>query len=427
MTSNSRRKLLLGTAFAAGLASLVPGNAQATDRSLDFNSLMMAKESAQWKGFTYIADDTVSSLNDALTYGGEQAHNLLGMDDRGMLERAIYTATVGQLIFRASWANSVMAHEYAHFSNAHRFGLKSHYFEDTSTGEHYDWQKAWKNIFLKMEVGGPATSTARPGDTFDNDLWDERGIEVALAGLNWQMRYSENKIRDWIGGDSKTFLDSPDIALNRLYTLSYALFSDDNDVVKDDIQRFKEHIRATQGEKNISQKIIISSLISNLLSPNLLTIGKSAPDYIYSGKVKADPLILDTVSGHRFTWDIPQYLNRESMTVAPIVYWLPNEEYKQMIGADNLVVGAGFETSVLGKSDNEARLTVDSTWGNITVGSGLSVGSDGQFLEVKASYQVAERVEVSIGTAQKFGDTLRGTRDLPDTKNVTWAGVSILF
>ena len=124
---------------------------------------------------------------------------MLDMDESTPLARGLYLATVGQVVFRASWANSLLAHEYAHFANSHRFGLINHDFRDGVSGEIFGWGEAWRRTFIKFEVGAPATSSPIDG-SFDSDLFAEKGIETALAWLNWQMQYSGKRVRGWLAG-----------------------------------------------------------------------------------------------------------------------------------------------------------------------------------------------------------------------------------
>ena len=218
--------------------------------------------------------------------------------------------------------------------------------------------------------------------------------------------------------------------MNRIYTMSYAYGDQGRDLVDGvpgDVRKFATHLESTAGETDVLKKVTITSLISNVLSPNIMAISSSVNDYINNGKLEVQPVVLQTRSGHGYSWDIPQYLNPNSLTISPTLYWLPNDDLKDALGASNLVIGAALEVPVIGDDANEARFTVDAKWDRLSLESGLSLGPDGQFVEINASYDLSDSAKISLGAAQKSGDTLRGTRGTASGKKQVCAGTSVTF
>jgi len=424
MTAPALRPLALAAALAA---TLMPHGADATE--LKFSGLALSEESARWEGFTYLARDTVESINSLSARGAEELQLKLDLPDRGQIERAAYLLTVGQIQARSTWATSVLAHEYAHFAGGQRFGLTEHYFRDDATGEHFGWQKAWTRTFLGGDPGGPAVSTGDPA-AYDTLVDSEDAIEKSLAGLNWQMGYSEARVRNWVAGDRRTVFDAADTALNRLYTLSYTIGSHTNangSPWGGDPGRFIAEMENKHGSENVSEKMILTAAMASALSPNIISMFGSLLTYVQDGKVEVDPFLKHLGHGHRITWDVPHYLNKDGMSVSPILYWLPSDSVLDSLNSDRMILGLGLETTVLGRSNQEVNLTIDGTWDRIGLSAGTSVGRDGVFLELEASYDVTDHAAIYLGVAGVGGETMRGSRNMPTDNSTAWVGLQVSF
>lgn len=409
-------------ALAALLSFTQPLSAQ----QITINSLSSSGGDEWWSSYNQHSWDTLHSANRLVSYGAIGAHNALRMQERSEWERALFMLTIGQAAARATWANSVLGHEYAHFANAHRLGLKEHYFVDDDSGERFDWQTAWLNSFVGGDPNGPATSRGE----FNDDVSEGDTVEMSLAGLNWQMGYSEKYLRDWLSGSSRTVFDTPDLVMNRVYMTSYAtgtLTEVNGSPWGGDIGRFDNHIEAMTGDDKVSEKVILTGVLANILSPNILSAGGGILSYIQTGSLEVSPHLRELRNGSHITWDIPQFLNKDSMTVAPTVYWMPNEEQKGRVGANSIVVGFGVETPTIGSDNSEARLSFDGQWDTLSLGMALSSGKSGQYLEFESGYRINDSVGVSFGLATAAGETLRGRRFLPDDDFHSWVGLNVSF
>jgi hypothetical protein len=390
---------------------------------------MMGDDDLRWQAYTYIAHDAVSSINDLGSRATEELSYSLNMEERSKMARFLFLTTVGQAQARFVWANSTLAHEYAHFANAHRFGRTEHYFVDYDTGEKFGWEQAWINSFFGGDPNGPATS--KVGSVgLDVELDEEEGIEDSLAGLNWQMDYSEMRLREWLSGQRRTVFDITDMVFNRVYTMSYAISShigQSDNSWGGDPGKFVTEMEDVYGEKNVSEKLIATSVLTNIASISLMSVGTGLQKYIAHGKTEVHPYTPSFGTKHRFAWDIPHYLNKNNMSISPTLYWLPSWQIQNELGTDNLVVGAAYETSVFGVENHEFRLTLDGAWEDLALKSGGSFGPEGTFIEMQASYDISDHVTMSLGAARAIGETMRGARNLPDTDGFAWTGMQISF
>jgi len=415
--------VLIGAFLAASFTAVEQAGAQ----EFHLPSLAFGQSDQRWRDFTYLANDVVASANNALSFAANSANDALKMGERSQAERLIFVLTAGQIAFRATWANSIMTHEYAHFAGHQKFGLTDHYFVDAASGERFGWQEAWLNVFLGMDVGSPATSSGFPTDP---QRFHDEGIETSLAGLNWQMNYTEHRLRDWLSGERRTMFDAPDLMLNRIYTMTYAIGDETNINNSDgtgDTSKFVRHIESTTGETNVANKMIAAGLIANALSPSIFQMGASVPRYVADGTLDVEPHTIQIAGPGSFTWDIPQYLNHSSMTLSPTLYWLPGSGILGTTGADHLLIGAGMEFPVIGEDDPEIRMTIDGTWDRTEIGAGVSFGNDGHLFEITGSYDISDSFQAYARGAWTSGQTLRGARNLPDSGGVAWIGLSYKF
>lgn len=417
-----RISLLTGATIALSAAPALAGE-------FKINTLMGGGEEEQWKNWTYIANDTVSSLNDAGSALTVKAHEALNMEEASPFGRFGFALTVGQINTRFHHANSIFfGHEFAHFQNAHRFGITDHYFVDDGTGEEISHAQAYWNIFATGAVGGPATS--RSHGSFDHDLHAEEGILSTLGGPNWQMRYTEDWIRSASKPRGKTVFDTTDFLINRTHMTAYANL-DRRKTAEDgsssgDLYKFARHVEPDRNPEDVLTDMTLYGTAATLISPMFWQSAYGASDYVLTGKTDFEIDYYQTRLGG-VLWDVPQFLNPGGYTFAPTLYFKPEGNLAKSIGADDLLLSASYETAVMGEVDPELRLTVTGNWGAFRTDLGISGGSGGQFLEAEAGYIMNDAFSLNIGTALTKGSTLRGTRNMPTGDSATWAGVQFSF
>lgn len=417
---------IISSLLAAGLlCAAVP----ATAGSITVNSLMFADSEEQWDTYTYIAKDTVKSLNETGSRITELGHFALNLDNKSSTSRMVYALTAGHLNYRFQVANTIFfGHEYVHFQHAHRLGLTNHSFVSDDDGSTISKQDAYINIFLTGGVGGPATSSS--GSTFDPDLYASEGITTALAGANWQTAYSEQWIRDAATLNSKNVFDQSDFFFNRSYMMSYALH--DYDAYKDggatngDLYKFANNLNLDGGNEDTLKKIVGISLLANLMSPRFIESVTDYVDYVVSGDTEITQKYITTSAGG-ITWDIPQYLNPNSLTLAPTIYLKVNDSLATSLGADRMLLSASYETPVLGDDDAEIRLTATTAWNHIETDFAVTAGSNGQFYELMGAYNISDSMAVTGGAVFGDGDTLRGKRNMPTGNSAAWIGARYTF
>lgn len=363
--------------------------------------------------------NTSESVGGSLVMAG---HDALSLDDASPLGRLGYLLTAGQLNARAQWATSTLfGHEYAHFQAAHRFGRTEHYFPDNEGGRLSTAEAYW-NVFSTGEVGSPATSTGVGSAP--------SGIATSNAGLNWQMNYSESWLRDQMLNNDKTVFDTSNFFLNRIYFSAYfagaANEAFGSSTSNSDPSKFARHMERKHGEENALDRATKYAIVANLVSPSFWQVGRSWNAYVLESDRDAPAFEMSFAAGS-ITWDVPHYLSDDSMTLAPIVYWTPSAEMREFAQADDLTIGVGFESAVMGSASQEARLTIDARWDNITLASTTALGADGAFQEIEAGYAVTENTSFTAGLAKASGDTLRASRNLPGQDAAAWAGVKWTF
>lgn len=396
---------------------------------LSFGTLHKEGADEVTETYGYVARDVVSSLNSLASGAALWGHDALDLDNRGPLARGAYLLTAGQLVARLHWANSLyFGHELMHFSAAHAHGRDVHYFRDRETGAVLSDWAAWSRIATQGDVGGPAVSGSSHGSHSSEDPDHDRA-EAVVAGLNWQMSYSEDRVRDRIFRQDITVFDAPDLLFNRIYTLAYTVGDirrGQEDEIQGDPRKWADHVEATTGEENVLERAALIGLAATIFSPVYMTTAGSIGEYLQTSRTEVPAHGFSTAYGS-VTWDLPHYINPESLTVAPMLYWSPGQQQASLVGADRLVLGGGIEFPALGEDDLEAHLTLDGKWGEITLGAGLAMGPDGAFLHSDASLDLTDHVALTAAGAFQVGETLRGARDFPDGTAEVWAGLRFSF
>jgi len=411
-----------GLVLAATSAFATQAEAEA---SLTFSTLLIDADQKRYETFGYAAGEVVGSLSSVGAEMARLGHDHLGLQTGTSAQRAIYMATAFQALARFQWASSlVFGHEFSHFATADQLGYTEHYFEDLDTYEKIDVHEAFLRTFLRLDVNGVAVSDhVGTGET--------RGDRVmsATAGLNWQMNHSEAWLRKALTYAKKDSFDAPEFLLNRAYLTSYAfgdvVRSRDNGILGD-VERWSRNMEAKAGVSDAARKAAGWGLAANLLSPGFWSSSGAIGGYITRGNAVVDPFSCSTSLGS-LTWDIPQYLNADSMTVAPIAYLTADPSLGSVLGADAVAFGAGLEIPVVGDDPMEARLTATGRWVDLEVDLGIAGSEAGVFVEAAASYSLTENVAFTAGAALAEGDTLRAERNFPFGSTSAWAGLRIRF
>lgn len=424
-------KMLPGLALGLILSA---ADAKAAD-GIDLSTLTFLSGDEGWKNLALMSEEAVDSIADAGNQLTQLGYEALDLEHGTPMARGLYLLTAGQVNTRLTWAASILyGHEYAHFQHSERFGFTRHFFydRDEGLGSRISNRDAFWQIFLTGQVGGPARSESDDPGVFNTPLYKEEGITKSLAGLNWQMNYSESWAREQIFDEQYSAFDAPGFVMNRLYTMGYSFgsLSELNPAFGSneggDTGKFAAHLEKDIGVSNANEKMLGLSIISNLLSPQVLNALGSFSSYISQGDVTQSVEMKETRFG-RVTWDIPQYLNLGNMSVSPTIYWKPSSDQTPPFQADDIMVGLGFETPVLGEGQGEFHAYLSGRWDKLSIENDLTVGVDGLFSEISASYSFKPHMDLTVGYAGGSGTTMRESRLFPLGSNTAWVGGRITF
>ena len=417
----STRKHVRALLLACGTCLTSPAFAET---NLTFGTLFSELDGYDSLQYGLAARQTVGTLNAAGSAAVRYGHEVLGLDEAGPLARGLYTATAYHALLRFHWANSLyFGHEGSHFARAHHFGMREHYFRDSETGERLSNWDAYQNIFLNLEVGGPAVSS---GEIDDDEHYGEHGIMGTAAGLNWQMDYSEHWLRQAWSFQDKDAFDAPEFFMNRLHFMGYAtgdIIRREDGNTSGDVFKWARYMEEKGfSDENTLEKVAAYSAVANLLSPGFWHAAGAVGAYIGSGVTETGSALKTTAVGS-YGWDIPHYLNRSSMTVAPTLYWVP-----ETTGAkDTFLFGAGLELPVIGEADPELRLSATGRHGSISFDTTLALADGGAYAEASVNYHLDDNFALNLGGALGRGETLGQARQMPASDAAAWAGGQFSF
>lgn len=400
------------------------------DTSLTISSLTGHYSDEDHATYGYLAREVVESLDSVASGLTRWGHNRLGLSQSSRWRRSAYLISAIHLQLRMQWANSLyFGHEFSHFATAHQFGREEHYFRDGKSGEEIPFLRAYARAMWQGSVGGPAVSRRPAGS-----IASQEEITSTAAGLNWQMNYSERWLRQHIAFGHKDFFNAPEFLLNRSYLMSYALGDSNRDTAdmgkqnedRGDLIKWAEHIERTQSDSDVLDKVVANTVLANLLSPAFWTAINSFNSYVESGETGFSVPVIETGIG-QFAWDIPQYLNFDSMTLAPTVYWRMDDRIADFVGANRIVLAAATEIPVIGDGKGEQHLSMTGRWGRFDADLGFSRSGSGHFTEFEMAYRLKDRLAVTGGVAISDGKTLRGRRNYPFGNHATWLGLRLSF
>lgn len=419
------KKIKLKSTSILGAFLLTANVAGAAEISL--NNLMFQSEDAVWRDYSYIGPQITQSLNETSSKVMELGHYALGLDNSGPGSRLLYLATAGQIHLRFQWANSLyFNHENVHFARSHAAGLTEHYFQ-TDDGERLTNQEAYWNIFLKSEVGGPATSTGAPGDR----PTDDQVTDLIAGGVNAQMEYSSQFFKDALFDPaSKNAFDASDLLINRIYTQSYALGDriryDKSGVETGDMIKYSNHIDNLNGTDDTLNKIILYSLAANILSPVVVGSWSDITEYVATADIEYDTKTWQTPLG-KTTYDIPQHLNVNNYSLEPTVYFDASNAQGAPLISDKMLVSLSVDKPVIGSGSADIRVSSRNAWGDLTTDVSVTLAQDGRLIETTFGYAITDNLSVTMGGATSHGETLRGARLLGDETEIVHAGLTLNF
>lgn len=407
--------------LTALLLLATPAAAQDLSTRLTFNSLEATQGHEYWEGFSYSSHDRVLSFNNLSARAFDEGHRILKMEQRSPLARGIYLLTAGQLHARTVWANSLLAHEQAHFQYGNLRGLTTNYFLDEETGERFDEGEAWRHIFLYGDAGGPAVSAGTP--TQDGPL----RVEKAAAGMNWQTEHSARLARQWARQDSVRMSESIGYIANKIYPFSYTMaeaagIHDDNPYT--DPRNIFKHLELTQGVEDVETKAAATLLASVLLSPTTNLTGEGILVYINDGTTSVTPKKKAFKYGTMML-DTPAYFNAENISLMPTVHTQFNDGFWG--GVENFQVSFGIEQGVVGNPTTEVYVAGYGEWKKLTLDMGYTIGQEGNLFEVELGTNLGKKFNLSYGFAKKNGQTMRAARNLAGTEKLSWVAMTTKF
>lgn len=439
MTLNPRCHAILKKAttqlLTVTLLLSAPATATNAETQITFSSLIDQFESEKHHTYGYFAQELVGSLNSVAAGATRWGHERLGLSDSSPMHRWIYLATAVHLQARLQWANSMyFGHEFSHFSTAHQFGRVNHYFRDAGSGERQSYGDAYLRTILKGHPGGPAVSHGNLSPEQRRKHEAER-ITSTTAGLNWQMNYSERWLRQHLTYGPKDVFDAPDFFMNRAYLAAYA-YGDKQRAkkpravgdqgIRGDVEKWAKRMTAQHGEKDALEDAFVYGIGATFASPAFWSVNSAIGAYASSGETALPDVFLTTPIGG-LTWDVPQYLNLDSMTLAPTIYWQPDEQLTGFLGADTIVLGYAREFAVVGQTEDEHRFTLTGQWDRFQADLGVTQSKSGSLTEFEMSFDLNDSIAVTGGAAIADGDTLRGRRNFPFGNHETWVGLRITF
>jgi hypothetical protein len=368
-----------------------------------------------WDDMGYRARDIVESGEHIGATIAESGHNLLGLDYASPEVRALYFGTVGLLNFRFQQANAIMfGHEYIHFQFHDLEGRPDHYFYNFDTGEEIDFQEAYINTLI---WGGPkATATSR-GNSGRDDLPSDQRIMRTASGVDWQMQYSERWVQKSLM-NPQTVFSMPGYLGNRSKLLTYALGDSirDEGAVSGDINKVAAHYTSL-GHETEASDIALWGMVGTALSPLTWNSIFGMKEYVDYGTVEMKDPFFSLDNGLRLTWDIPQYLNADGMTLAPMLY----------TDTDFGVIGVGMEVAVIGDSAPETNVTYLRDFGKADMGLNVTWAETGSHIEMEAGYELIQAVSLEGRFAASAGETLRGQRNNPTGGETIYGGIAFHF
>lgn len=419
----------ISTAVLVGATLPISFNPAYAEANLTVNSLLYDFDRGEYETYGYFAQDIVGSANSMGAAAVRLGHDALDLSNRSAVARLAYAATAFQALYRFQWANSLyFGHEFVHFSTADQIGLGHHYFYDTDAHEEISFSQAYWRAFSQFEVGGPAVSTTHPGEV-RGDISQDDIMQSLTAGIDWQMNYSETWLRHHLTYGDKDVFDATDFFLNRTWLMGYALGDhrrSKNDDFSGDVYKFANHIENTTDETAVLTRVATLSILANMMSPSFWTTSATLGTYISQGKTEIyDPFVETGYGG--FTYDIPQYLNANSMSVVPTIYWRAKKEHAAKLGADTLVASLGVEAAIVGNDKTEVKATVTGSFGDFDTDLRLAGSASGYITEIDVDYNLTDHFAISAGAAVASGSTLRAKRNFPRGEESIWLGMKLTF
>jgi len=406
--------------------ALLAQPAFADGERFSLTSAMIADGDARWETYTPASQDLMSSLNGLGAEAFVKGHEMLGLANGSKTDRLLYLSTAGLAYMAFTRANSIIiGHEMAHWQTAHAFGRDQHEFRNHGDRKPVSFGKAYLRALLTGHAKASASSwSSDPG----HELTETERSWANNAGVNWQTAYAERHLRENLMRGYTTVPGAMDYMINKGYFFFYAardLSKDDNK--PGDFNDFSRHLKERHGVDNAKETIAAVSLVSLLASPSFHSATKSFSSYVATGALHQREATYRIGEGLSYSWDIPNYANADSYTVAPTLYAVLEGDRAAGLHAKRAVIGVAFEKDILGDTVNEVTLSADLDFGVTDVSLDMTFGSGGHYADLRLSREVSKRLGLEFGLADSSGDTMRGKRTFPTDGTHAWAGISLRF
>jgi hypothetical protein len=299
------------------------------------------------------------------------------------------------------------------------YGKSKHSFYDFNGNRPVPAPRVWYNILTHTDP----RSTAFSEGFLDTKRDLSKQIMIVTSGNNWQTNYSEEYVRrNLIAGGLSTFT-SPAYLINRFKTLGYTIAdarSSNRHGVPGDMERIEDYYVNILGEENGTLPYIaLYSGISVIASATTWQTAISGSNYVMNGKTSLkDPFVFN-LGPIKATWDVPNYLNAEGMSLVPTGYVELTKGF---------IAGFGVETAVIGDFDNEYHTHILLNLGDFKASGDFSFAkSGGSHSEIDISYDLSEKFSLTAAQIFTKGSTLRGLRNNPYGENITYFGMEVRF
>jgi hypothetical protein len=317
-------------------------------------------------------------------------------------------------------ANAIMfGHEYAHFSLHDWYGIPTHYFYNHDTNEEYSFAESYLYSMIFGGPGGASATSSGSGTVYGDPA---KRIRTTMAGVNWQMNYSEKWVQRNLAGDENHAYSWPGFFNNRLKTMMYTYGDtvESDAAVSGDMSKIAAHYEGRGYSDDALDEMLLYSAVGNLLSPTFWTLPSSVMQASPNNQFRMkDPYFQIGASDLRFTWDVPQYHNPDGMTMAPAFY----------LRSGPIVGGLQVEKAVIGDATDEFTVIVMNEFKDAKLSASYTVNPDlgGSHLEVSLGYNFTDNFGIEARHISSDGVTLRGDRNNHTGEDASMVGVNIRF
>ena len=303
----------------------------------------------------------------------------------------------------ASWVtaqSSLAMHEAAHGKAALDIGATDIHYKSEIDGSSTSEKLTIGELYIKMITGqgsgGASTNYYLPANHTSEDR-----IQIAKAGLNSQVSFSEKQVEEnWERGTTH-FLDTIPYLLNKVSIYSYTQFVDPN-IAENDLTSYISEL-ANSGHIDEDQKDDVYNKLKNLsLFTALLSGGTwqgviSEINYVKTGNQTIPILGINTPAGFFTLPEFSTYLNQDNISLKGNFAFIPKDHFVKHLSLS-------LEKGVIGQcSQTEFGLSVSSSIGNFSGLTKIILGSD-----KKAG--ITQKINLKVGkNSYLFGEATYDT------------------